>query len=195
MHTFSSCVKLKNFCWSLRKQVLSVTGSIFLLLQSAMQTIAIAFLTPSPSTLCVHFSSFHTRVLLPRHCWSNFKAAVHLLLETLLTSIRFFGQELQFSQSVTHLWHILSHDLSNKDDFLSVRKDLWRRSTVCSVSCDPYTKSKLLQRFYLILYIYGASPWMASSADLYSLEVSLNNILRKFDLCSMLSHWDLATSR
>ena len=44
-------------------------------------------------------------------------------------------------------------------------------------SCDQYTKSKLLQSFCLSLY--GVSLWMASSPDLYSLEVSLNNILRK----------------
>ena len=44
-------------------------------------------------------------------------------------------------------------------------------------SCDWYTKSKLLQSFCLSLY--GALLWMVSSPDLHSLEVSLNNILRK----------------
>ena len=49
-------------------------------------------------------------------------------------------------------------------------------------SYDPYTKNKLLQSFCRTLC--GASLWMASSADLHSLEISLNNILRKiWSLC------------
>ena len=44
-------------------------------------------------------------------------------------------------------------------------------------SCDPQTKSKLIQSFCLSLY--GSALWMASLSELYSLAVSFNNLLRK----------------
>ena len=78
--------------------------------------------------------------------------------------LSFFEQKLQLtSQSVTHLGHILSHDLSDKEDIASVKKDLRteKANSMLSIfsSCDQYTKSKLLQSFCLSLY--GVSLWMA----------------------------------
>ena len=43
--------------------------------------------------------------------------------------------------------------------------------------CDSYTKSNLFRSFCLSLY--GSSLWLASSKELRSLEICLNNIIRK----------------
>ena len=53
----------------------------------------------------------------------------------------FLGQRLCFSQSIVHLGHILSHDLSDREDIVSIKKDLCRKAN-CLLhifsSCNPH---------------------------------------------------------
>ena len=92
----------------------------------------------------------------------------------------FFGQRLCFSQSIVHFGHILSHDLSDREDIVSIKKDLCRKGN-CLLhilsSCNPDRKSILFQSFCLSLY--GSALWNVSSPELQHLEVACNNILRK----------------
>ena len=78
------------------------------------------------------------------------------------------------------------HDLSDKDDIMiSIKKDLHVQegTTACMLSifssCDPHTKINSVYRvfaFLCMVLLFGAR---ASTFDLCSLEVSLNNILKK----------------
>ena len=92
----------------------------------------------------------------------------------------FLGQRPCFSQSIVHLGHILSHDLSDREDIVSIKKDLCRKAN-CLLhifsSCNPHTKSILFQSFCLSLY--GSALWNVSSPELQHLKVACNNILRK----------------
>ena len=91
-------------------------------------------------------------------------------------SLKFFC----FSQSIVHLGHILSHDLLDREDIVSIKKDLCRKAN-CLLhifsSCNPHIKSILFQSFCLSLY--GSTLWNVSSPELQHLEVACNNILKK----------------
>ena len=81
-----------------------------------------------------------------------------------------------------HLGHILSSDLSDSDnlDIIAVKQGMCCKANLMLIifrPCDPYAKTKLMQRFYLSLY--GASLWMASSPEIRSLETAYNNLLRR----------------
>ena len=86
--------------------------------------------------------------------------------------------KLSYSKSVVHLGHILSRDLSDDPDIISVKQDMCRKANHMLATfrpCNPLTKTKLMQSFCLSLY--GASLWKVSSAELRSLETPYNNLL------------------
>ena len=92
----------------------------------------------------------------------------------------FHGQDLTSCESVSHLGHILSSDLSDDADISSIKKEMCRKANYMLhtfAPCDPFTKSQLLHSFCLSLY--GSALWLCSSSELKSLEISFNNIIRK----------------
>ena len=87
---------------------------------------------------------------------------------------------MRYSKTVKHIGHILSNDLSDNPDIIVVKQSMSHKANhMLTVfrSCDPHTKSKLMQSFCLSLY--GSALWVASSSELHSLAVFFNNILRK----------------
>ena len=89
----------------------------------------------------------------------------------------FLGQTLSLSNSISHLGHILTYDLSDDDDICAISKDMCRKAN-CLLHifscCDPFVKTRLFSSFCLSLY--GASLWRSSSPQLRALDVSFNNI-------------------
>ena len=92
----------------------------------------------------------------------------------------FLGQSLSLRTSVTHLGHILTHNLNDDEDIASAIKDMCCKAN-CMLHtfacCDPIVKTHLFSSFCLSLY--GAALWKSSNPQLKSLEVAFNNILRK----------------
>ena len=81
---------------------------------------------------------------------------------------------LHYSDQVTHLGHILTSDLNDKQDVI---KDMNRKAN--SVSCtfssaDPFVKCYLVKCYCLSLY--GCTLWSLSTL---SVKIILNKILRK----------------
>ena len=93
----------------------------------------------------------------------------------------FLGQTLSLSNSISHLGHILTYNLSDDDDDIcAISKDMCRKANCLLHTfscCDPFVKTRLFSSFCLSLY--GASLWRSSSPQLRALDVSFNNILRK----------------
>ena len=62
----------------------------------------------------------------------------------------FLGQSLCLRNSVTHLGHILTHNLSDSEDISSISKDMCRKAN-CMLHlfacCDPFIKTRLFQAF------------------------------------------------
>ena len=89
----------------------------------------------------------------------------------------FLGQTLSLSNSISHLGHILTYNLSDDDDICAISKQSYSCLLHTFSCCDPFVKTRLFSSFCLSLY--GASLWRSSSPQLRALEVSFNNILRK----------------
>ena len=145
----------------------------------------IALLAPSPAALrlmldaCSRFASAHSLI---------FNAAKTQLIRfspssscsTSGSNFLFYGQNLSYNSSVVHLGHVLSSNLSDNEDIITIKKDLCKKAnSMISVfsCCDVYTKTKLLRSFCLSLY--GSCLWKASAAELHHLEVTFNNVIRK----------------
>ena len=95
-------------------------------------------------------------------------------------NIAFNNIKLKFQDEVTHLGHILSYDLDDREDILRAIKDINRKanSILCSFNAaDPFTKSILIKSYCLSLY--GCSLWSLSSTSLKLIEVAVNKLLRK----------------
>ena len=145
----------------------------------------VALLAPSPSGLrimlktCINFADQH-------HL--SFNADKTQLIKfykspnPVSASPRFIflGQTLPLSNSISHLGHILTYNLSDDDDICAISKDMCCKANCLLHTfscCDPFVKTRLFSSFCLSLY--GASLWRSSSPQLRALEVSFNNILRK----------------
>ena len=144
----------------------------------------IALIAPSQSALrlmlrtCSEFASSHSLIfnssktqLIEFSCCPSSRCG--------LADFSFNGEKLRYSKTVKHLGHILSNDLSDNPDIIAVKQPMCRKANQMLTvfgSCDPHTKSKLMQSFCLSLY--GSALWAASSSELHSLAVSFNNILR-----------------
>jgi len=90
------------------------------------------------------------------------------------------GSRLSFSDSVTHLGHKLTYDLSDSNDILRCTQDLIKKAN-CMLytfsAADAPTKTRLLQSYCLSLY--GSALWNLACCELQSLEVAFNKILRR----------------
>ena len=95
-------------------------------------------------------------------------------------TILFNNTQLHYSDQVTHLGHILTSDLNDKQDTIRVIKDMNRKanSILCTFSsADPFVKCYLVKCYCLSLY--GCTLWSLSTSSVKIIEVSLNKILRK----------------
>ena len=97
-----------------------------------------------------------------------------------IPTIVFNNVVLQYSYEVTHLGHILTPHLDDKNDIIRAVKDLNRKAN--SLFCifravDPFVKCFLFKSYCLSLY--GCSLWSLSSSSIKLCEVALKKSLRK----------------
>ena len=106
-----------------------------------------------------------------------------------IPTVVFNNVVLQYSNEVTHLGHILTPDLDDKNDIIRAVKDLNRKAN--SLFCifrvvDPFVKCFLFKSYCLSLY--GCSLWSHSSSSLKLCEVALKKSLRKLWCLPRKSH-------
>ena len=95
------------------------------------------------------------------------------------TAIYFCGELLAFLNSVCHLGHILSYNLSDNDDIVFKSRDLLKKANLlfCNFKfCNPHTLTFLFRSYCLSLY--GCSLWRLDSPSMNLIEVAFNKILR-----------------
>ena len=95
-------------------------------------------------------------------------------------TVSFSGTHLNFVNTVAHLGHVLTYDLSDSADITSKTRDMIKKANCVLFSftgVDPVILTRLFSSFCLSLY--GAALWNLSNPSLRSLEVAFNNILRK----------------
>ena len=87
------------------------------------------------------------------------------------------GIVLQYQDQVSHLGHILTHNLDDKLDILRAIKTFIVKPTVCSTSLVQLTHlSKALLQSYC-LSLYGCPLWSLSSPSNKLIEIALNKLL------------------
>ena len=104
------------------------------------------------------------------------------LLTVLL--IFFCGQHLSFVNSVTHLGHVLSYNLSDTAGITCKLRDMVRNDNYVLATLSfvgPHILTKLFQSYCLPLY--DSCLWSLSCPALLGIEVAFNNILSK--LCHL----------
>ena len=85
---------------------------------------------------------------------------------------------LQYQDQVSHLGHILTHNLDDKLDILRAIKDLHRKANCVLYkfgAVDPFVKSYLLKSYCLSLY--GCTLWPLSSPSIKLIKIALNKLL------------------
>ena len=101
----------------------------------------------------------------------------------------FFGQSLQFADSVLHLGNRLKYDLSDTEDILLKTRYLIGAANNLFTTLGyvgPSLLSHLFQSHCLALY--GCELWKLSSKSLRVLEVAFNNCLRRIWSLSANTH-------
>ena len=104
-------------------------------------------------------------------------------------SIFFDNTKLTFVDEVSHLGHILTYNLNDKQDIIRVTKDMNRKanSILCKCSAlDCAIKCYLIKSYCLSLY--GSALWSLGSPSIKIIEISLNKILRKVWNLPRISH-------
>ena len=97
-----------------------------------------------------------------------------------LDRIYFCNQFLPFSDTVIHLGHLLSYDLSDKADIVSKTRDFLRKANLVLHNfscCDPLSQTYLLRSFCLSLY--GCALWRLDSSEISIMETAFNKVLRR----------------
>ena len=105
------------------------------------------------------------------------------------TRISFLGQLLPFQNSVCHLGHLISSDLSDSEDINLKAREMTRKANciLASFPCvGPVILTRLFQSFCLSLY--GCAFWSLSCKTLGTIEVAINNILRRIWHLPRLTH-------
>ena len=103
--------------------------------------------------------------------------------------IEFCGQKLNFSNSVCHLGHMLSCDLSDTIDIEMKTKEFIRCANCLHLNfgmCSPAVKSSLLRSF--CMSFYGAALWRMTCPELHSTETAVNKFLCRIWNLPYLSH-------
>ena len=96
------------------------------------------------------------------------------------TAIYFCGELLVFLNSVCHLGHILTYNLSDNNDIVFKSRDLLKKANLlfCNFKfCNPHTLTFLFRSYCLSLY--GCSLWRLDSPSMNLIEVAFNKILRR----------------
>ena len=90
----------------------------------------------------------------------------------------FSGHLLKFSDTVTHLGHVLHCSLDDSEDIKRATLEMCKKPIILSTfsSCDPQVKTVLFNSHCLSLY--GGALWNITCRQLTSLKVAFNNILR-----------------
>ena len=136
----------------------------------------ISLLAPSPSALrymldtCLSFATQHHLTFNPD---KPQLIKFYKCPDAISPHFTFLGQSLCFRNSVNHLGHILTHNLSDSEDISSITKDMCHKAN-CMLHlfacCDPLVKTRLFSSFCLSLY--GAALWKSSDPQLKTLEVT-----------------------
>ena len=144
----------------------------------------IVLLAPCPSALrimlniCCKYASCHGLVF--NNAKSQLICFRHYVQQDNNTAIYMNGHRLRFVDKVSHLGHILTFNLHDKDDIIRATSDLNRKANYILSSfeyVDPSVKSFLLKSFSLSLY--GCVLWSLSSLDINIIQVALNHHLRR----------------
>ena len=96
------------------------------------------------------------------------------------TQIYFCGQLLEFCNSVCHLGHYLTYDLSDDEDIVFRSRDFLKKGNLLFYNfkfCSPSTLTFLLRSFCLSLY--GCALWRLDSKAITGIEVAFNKVLRR----------------
>ena len=96
------------------------------------------------------------------------------------TQIYFCGQLLEFCNSVCHLGHYLTYNLSDDEDIVFRSHDFLKKGNLLFYNfkfCSPSTLTFLLRCFCLSLY--GCAPWRLDSKAITGIEVAFNKVLRR----------------
>ena len=94
--------------------------------------------------------------------------------------IVFNGLYLLFSNTVQHLGHLVSFDLSDREGIIRVTEDVNRKANtvMCTFSyADLFVLTFLFKAYCFSLY--GCTLWSLSSRALSHLQVAINNVLRR----------------
>ena len=144
----------------------------------------IVLLAPCPSALrimlniCCKYASCHGLEF--NKAKSQLICFRHSARQDNNTAIYMNGHRLHFVDKVSHLGHILTFNLHDKDDIIRATNDLNRKANyiLSSFKCvDPSIKCFLLKSFCLSLY--GCVLWSLSSPDINIIQVALNHHLRR----------------
>ena len=90
------------------------------------------------------------------------------------------GIVLQYQDQVSHLGHILTHNLDDKLDILRAIENLHRKANCVLYkfgAVDPFVKTYLLKSCCLSLY--GCPLWSLSSPSIELIEIALDKLLRR----------------
>ena len=96
------------------------------------------------------------------------------------TQIYFCGQLLEFCNSVCHLGHYLTYNLSDGEDIVFRSHDFLKKGNLLFYNfkfCSPSTLTFLLRCFCLSLY--GCALWRLDSKAITGIEVAFNKVLRR----------------
>ena len=144
----------------------------------------IVLLAPCPSALrimlniCCKYASCHGLAF--NKAKSQLICFRHSARQDNNTAIYMNGHRLHFVDKLSHLGHILTFNLHDKDDIIRATNDLNRKANyiLSSFKCvDPSIKCFLLKSFCLSLY--GCVLWSLSSPDINIIQVALNHHLRR----------------
>ena len=144
----------------------------------------VVLLSPSPAALrimlhCCEDFAFErglqfnpSKTQLIRFSWSSSSSCT--------ARFNFCGQQLSFSDTVTHLGHLLHYNLSDVPDINHKLRDMVKKAN-CLLASFPRVGPIILTRLFqsYCLSLYGSALWTLSCPALYHLEVAFNKILRK----------------
>ena len=144
----------------------------------------LVLLAPSPSALrimlncCENFVTIRGLKFNPSKtqliCFSSFPSS------SCSACFYFCGQQLPFLDTVSHLGHLLHHNLSDVQDINFKLHEMVRKANCLFATfprVGPHILTCLFQSYCLSLY--GSSLWSLSSPALQNIEVAFNKILHR----------------
>ena len=102
------------------------------------------------------------------------------LSNTCNARIVFCGEQLVFLNTVCHLGHHLSYNLSDDEDINRKCHDFLKKANILLVNfkfCSPSTLTFLFRSFCLSLY--GCALWRLDSKSISTIEIAFNKVLRR----------------